>query len=146
MTMTYTEIETALQQLLRPEAVPYDAPTDADWQSFESRYGCHLGDEFKAFIALMSKYQFPGDILNVSSGRTNRNDSISVAYQYELQGAGWDAKMLPFYAIGNGDYFCLNSLECPDSRVFYYYAETQVFKPYCDSFEQWIQALPEFLA
>ncbi len=146
MTMTYTDIETALRQLLRPEALLFDAPTDADWQSLESQFRCQFGDDFKAFIALMSKFQFPGDILNVSSGRTNGNDVISVAYQYELQCDSWDVTMIPFYAIGNGDYFCLSSMECPASRVFYYFAEKQAFEPYCDSFEQWIQGLPEFLA
>lgn len=146
MNMSYADIESVLQHLCQPESPPCDAPTEADWQSLESRFGCRFGDAFKSFIALMSKYQFPGDILNVSTGRTNGNDSVLVAYQHEMHGDGWDSAMIPFYAIGNGDYFCLSRTECPSSRVFYYYAEIQAFEPHCDSFEQWILDLPSFLA
>ena len=32
----------------------------------------------------MSEYVFPGDILNVSSGRTNGNDTIEFIYNYEM--------------------------------------------------------------
>lgn len=37
----------------------------------------------------MSEYSFPGDILNVSSGKTNGNDTIEFTYDYEIkQGDG----------------------------------------------------------
>jgi len=146
MTMTPAEVESVLQRVLRPEAVPLDPPTVEDWRQLESRFGCRFGNEFKSFIALMSKYQFPGDILNVSSGRTNGNDSIELAFEYESQESGWDANMIPFYAIGNGDYFCLSKEECPASRVFYYYADRKTFEPYSGTVEDWIQQLPLFLA
>jgi hypothetical protein len=145
MTKVYAEIESILRQLLPQETNSYDFPADADWQSLESMFNCQFGDDFKAFISLMSKYHFPGDILNVSTGRTNGNDTISFSYEFEMKLGEWDCKMIPFYSIGNGDYFCLKSDECPSSRVYYYYAEIRKFAEYSDSFEKWIHDLPAFL-
>jgi hypothetical protein len=144
--MTHLEVQTLLAKLLRREEVPFDPPTEADWKVLESRFRCRFGDEFKAFIALMSEFTFPGEILNVSRVRTNGNDAILIAYDLEMKHSTWDERMIPFYAIGNGDYFCLASSECPQSRVFYYDHETEAFEPYCDSFEVWLRQLPDFLA
>lgn len=144
--MTPTEMEQILASVLPLEPTQFDPPSIQDWQRLEADFGCQFNDDFKEFMALMSRYQFPGDILNVASGRTNGNDSIRVAFDLEASGEQWDSTMIPFYAIGNGDYFCLNKNECPSSQVYYFYAERQAFEPYSDSFEDWIRQLPQFLA
>jgi len=144
--MQAREIESILQSLLSKEAVAFDPPSLEDWNLLESQFGCRFGEDFKFFIALMSRYQFPGDILNVSSGKTNGNDTIAIAFDYEMRFSTWHSEMIPFYAIGNGDYFCLNKNECPCSRVFYYYADRQTFEPYAVSFSEWLRQLPAFLA
>ena len=59
----------------------------------------------------MSEYVFPGDILNVSSGKTNGNDTIEFIYDYEMKRRFLEKRTNPFYSIGNGDYFCLHSKE-----------------------------------
>lgn len=144
--MLQEEMESILQSFCPREQTLLDAPTADDWRRLESRFGCQFGDDFKTFIYLMSKYQFPGEILNVSRGNTNGNDSIEVAFDVESLTAVWDPVMLPFYAIGNGDYFCLDIRECPDSRVLYFYSDRQVFETYLDSFEEWIRQLPGFIS
>lgn len=144
--MTSSEIEAVLRNVLRAEPATLDPPSIADWNRIESKFGCRVGESFKAFIELMSRFQFPGDILNVSSGRTNGNDLIDVAFDVERQCVDWNPEMIPFYSIGNGDYFCLNKNECPDSRVYYYYSERSAYEPFTGSFEEWIKSLPEFLA
>lgn len=143
--MSIEEIESTLAKVLRPESVPLDPPSQRDWQQLEEKFGCTFGGEFRGFIHLMSKYQFPGEILNVSTGRTNGNDSIVIAYELEANQHGWAAEMIPFYAVGNGDYFCLSANECPASRVFYFFADRLVFEPYANSMEGWIRDLPTFL-
>jgi hypothetical protein len=57
----------------------------------------------------------------------------------------WNKNFIPFYGIGNGDYFCLNAKECPDSKVYYRYHEDLRMEEYSDSFEMWIKDLPDFL-
>ncbi len=144
--MTEESIDHLLSSILVTEPAPFDPPSVEDWRRLETKLGCRFSQDFKSFIACMSRYQFPGEILNVSSGRTNGNDSIALSYDLEVQGSDWDPDMIPFYAIGNGDYFCLNRSESPESQVYYYYADRGVFEPYSPTFEAWIEQLPAFLA
>lgn len=144
--MTREEIESILKSTLDEEVITYDPPTSGDWSELETKFSCVFGKEFKLFIDLMSKYAFPGDILNVSTGSTNGNDTISFIYDFEMKQGNWIPEMIPFYSIGNGDYFCLSSIESPSSSVYYYYHENSLFEKYTDDFESWIKALPEFLS
>lgn len=141
-----TSVETIIRALLRPEPVPFDPPSNADWRRLEARFGCRLDEPFKEFMALMSRFEFPGEILNVSTGRTNGNDPIELVYDLECRWPEWDPDMIPFFAIGNGDYFCLNRVECPSSNVYYRYLERVSFEKYSRSFEEWVMQLPQYLA
>lgn len=144
--MSPNEMERILQSLIASETATLDPPSSADWDRLESKFGCRFDDDFKTFIGLMSRYSFPGDILNVSSGRTNGNDSIALAYDLECMGPDWNPVMIPFYAIGNGDYFCVNKVKCPASPVYYFYSERPAFERYSTSFDEWVSQLPEYLA
>lgn len=109
-----------LNGILDKELGNLDIPSVNDWKYIEKKFGCQFPSEFKLFIEFMSEYSFPGDILNVSNGKTNGNDTIEFTYDYEMQQGGWKEELIPFYSIGNGDYFCLLSNECPNSGVYYY--------------------------
>lgn len=139
-------MEALLGSLMPIETRQLDPPTALDWENLEAFFGCQFNDDFKNFIALMAKYQFPGEIYDVSAGRDGGNGSIIVAYELEMQESVWNLDMIPFYGIGNGDYFCLHRGECPNSAVYYYYHDCLKFECYSDSFEQWVLGLPEFLA
>lgn len=144
--MTRSEMEHVLSSILEPEQAPLDPPTAADWASLSVRLSCSFDADFCNFIELLSSYQFPGDIYNVSTGNTNGNDSIQIVYDTEMSLGHWNPNMVPFYGIGNGDYFCLNRLECPNSKVYYYYADRDAYEAYSPSFEHWVRNLPTFLA
>lgn len=143
--MPSNEFEQILKRVLPIETANLDPPSMNDWQRLESTFCCTFGSDFKVFIDLMSRYRFPGEILNVSTGRTNGDDSIEVAYNLEREYEGWNSEMIPYYAIGNGDYFCLYRSECPDSSVYYYYLERREFVKYCSTFIDWVRQLPGFL-
>ena len=53
--------------------------------------------------------------------------------------------LVPFYAIGNGDYFCFSAARADQSPVLYLDHETQTATEENASFADWVQALPEFL-
>lgn len=144
--MTLNEMSDHLATLLSREQVGFDPPSDADWVALETKFGCKFNSDFRNFISLMAVYCFPGDIFNVSSGPTNGNDPIQLVYDLEVaNNPHWDANMIPFYGIGNGDYFCLSKVECPESRVYYYYADRGSTEVYSGSFEDWIRGLSGFL-
>ena len=140
--MTKEEVESVLGTLLRAEAVGHDPPSQADWDALSHRFGGTFPDSFRHFMDLMAKYQFPGDVFNVSTGRTNGNDPIDLVYEAETQAGHWDRDMIPFYGVGNGDYFCLNRSECPGSAVYYFDHDAATFRHHSDSFDDWIRDLP----
>ncbi|MDM5187370.1 SMI1/KNR4 family protein [Bacillus sp. DX4.1] len=140
--MEYNEIESILSTIIEREIETLDRPTDKEWKELSDQFNCSFSDEFKYFIELMSLWAFPGDIYNVSKGKTNGNDPIEEIYNHEMNSGNWDSNMMPFYGIGNGDYFCLHILE---SKVYYYYHDTGRFEEYCDTFKTWIEGLPNFL-
>ncbi|HEX9062036.1 MAG TPA: SMI1/KNR4 family protein [Clostridia bacterium] len=144
--MTRDEIEKILASILEKEERPFDLPTIDEWNDLSKKFNCKFSDDFKYFIELMSEYSFPGDIHNVSFGRTNGNDSIALVYDYEMQDGNWNADLIPFYGIGNGDYFCISAKESPNSHVYYFYHDDLIIEQYSNDFEEWINGLPTFLA
>lgn len=141
--MTYIEIEKILSSILDKEAYTYDKPTSTDWLSLSKYLNYSFSDDFKYFIELMTYWSFPGDIYNVSREHNNGNDSIKDVYDHEMVHGNWNKDMIPFYGIGNGDYFCISTL---GDKVYYYYHDKLKFEEYCVTFEDWIKKLPNFLS
>jgi hypothetical protein len=145
--MTKDAIEAVLKRCLSPEKAAFMPPNESDWRALELKFACEFPIELRCFIELMASYSFPGEILNVGAGPNNGNDTINIAYDLEdMENPDWLKRMVPFYAIGNGDYFCVASDEGQASSIYYYYAEQRQFKKYCDSMETWVKQLPEFLS
>ncbi len=120
------EIANLLDSMLDKELEDLDSPSDNDWRELEKKFGCQFPKEFKCFIELMSEYVFPGDILNVSSGKTNGNDTIEFIYDYEMKEGFWKNELIPFYSIGNGDYFCLHSKRASEREFTFIFMKNMV--------------------
>ncbi len=143
--MTMDEIKSILDTILDKVQCLYDVPNEEDWAHLSKKFNCMFDEDFKNFIQLMSEYEFPGDLFNVSSGKTNGNDNISFVYDYEIRSGKWNPEFIPFYGIGNGDYFCISAEKNPNSPVYYFFHEDCRFECYSNSFEEWIKGLPDFL-
>jgi SMI1-KNR4 cell-wall len=143
--MTKVEMDRILGAILKKQWDRFDPPSPADWEVLSAKLGCTFSNDFRSFIELMAVYRFPGQIYNVSSGKTNDEDQIAVVYDMECKYPEWDPDMIPFFGIGNGDYFCINRMQCPDSPVYYRYLDRESFEEDSPSFEQWIRGLPDFL-
>lgn len=140
--MKKNEIETILNTCLEKEEYEYLVPSNDDWKDLENKIGIIFPETFKFFIDLMSIYSFPGDIYNVIEGNNNGNDTILQVYLSECQFPEWDENMIPFYGIGNGDYFCICKV---DMKIYYYYQDMLKYEQYSENMEDWIQELPDFL-
>lgn len=144
--MKKEELRKILITCVPRNSVGFQAPATSEWDSLEKRFGCQFPSDMKKFIDLMSEFAFPGDILNVGAGPHNGNDTIESVYEFELQHSpSWRSEMVPFFSIGNGDYFCVSSVECPDTPVYYFYADREQFQRYSNSFVEWVVELPTFL-
>ena len=125
---------------------PYDVPDQNDWMAIEQKFKINFCKEFMWFMEIINEFLFPGDILNVKEdGNTNGNDTIVFTYDHEIKHGSWPAQYIPFYSIGNGDYFCLSSKDDVACKVYYYYHETSLVKKYAENFSEWISDLPSFM-
>lgn len=134
-----------LHNILELESKKLDMPSVSDWIRIEKKFNHRFSREFRFFIELMAEYDFPGEILNVSSGRTNGNDFIECTYDIEIKHGEWEEGLIPFYSIGNGDYFCLLTNEEVNEAVYYYSHENSGIEKEADDFQEWLIQLPFFL-
>ncbi|EEF59771.1 SMI1/KNR4 family protein [Pedosphaera parvula] len=131
--MTREEIENVLASLFKKRTVPFDSATPQDWNKLNEKFGTHFSNEFILFMELVNKYQFRGEILNITrGGYSSSNDTIAFSYDFEMKNGDWQKDMIPFYNIGNGDYFCLSASAGEDSPVFYFYHDDGRFERYSD--------------
>lgn len=144
--MNKEEIRQSLADVLVRETALLDVPAEADWLSLEERFETRFPAEFKAFIDLMSEFAFPGDIYNVpQKGRSNGNDTITQIFESERANSDWPEYLVPFYGIGNGDYFVLDTRERDSSAVYFRNHADGGIVRYSDNFGVWIKKLPAFL-
>jgi hypothetical protein len=144
--MKKDDVRLVLSKCLRKYDVEYDTPTNDDWMKFEAFFGTKFPQSFRSFIDLMAEFSFPGDIYNVKNdGYTNGNDDIISVYTSESSFSDWSRNLIPFYGIGNGDYFVIDAGEGEKSAVYYRYHETGEVEKYSSSFDEWIEKIPEFL-
>lgn len=138
------EIEKILKGNVDERMEEIREPNKEEWENLEEKFGCEFGEDFKDFIGLMGKYSFPGDILGV--GETSENDTIDSTYDYEIRYGNRESDMIPFYSIGNGDYFCFSSKQLPESPIYYIRHEDSSVEEEYGSFREWVLDLPDFLS
>jgi SMI1-KNR4 cell-wall len=145
--MNKQEVRQLLSASLTPESASLQPPTAEEWGALEDLLEMRFPIAFRYFIELMSEFQFPGDIYNVpQSGRTNGNDTIDRVYLQEVQSSCWPVELIPFYGMGNGDYFALRREGGVASGVYYWYHERRAAEVYSPTFDLWLLHLSEFLS
>lgn len=144
--MNKSEMLSVLAQTLRSAVPQYSHPTHADWSSLERRLGMMFPSDFIDFHQALCGFDFPGDMYNVTtSAPTNGNDLLAVVYETEAADPAWPRWLIPFYGIGNGDYFAFDARAGKDSPVYYWYHERRAADVYCESFAVWLAGLEGFL-
>jgi hypothetical protein len=117
--MNSKEVGALLESRLKKCDLPEAEFSPDDALRIEEHFRCRLPESFSHMRALIGLYRIYGDHLPA-------NEIILTAKAEKEINPLWDDDLLPFYAIGNGDYLCLRLSECPDSRVY--------FVPHDDSF------------
>lgn len=144
--MNRIEIEGILKSCMSKHSHSFDAPSKNDWAVFVKSYGTDFGESFTKFMELMSIYKFPGEIFNIATGNVRNCASIYDVYDSECDSSTWNDSMVPFYGIGNGDFFCLHKKEGLTSAVYYFDHASEDFEKEYDNFDGWIKDLINFLA
>jgi hypothetical protein len=136
--MTRDQIEEIVVRAWRRRGQPTASPSAEDWARFEERWGCRFPAEFRHLQELMSLYWFEGDYLRIAP---HANDTtVAAACEAEAaSGRDWDADLIPFYDVGNGDLVCLRASQCPRSPVYYIYHEDDAVEEVAGSLEAWLR-------
>jgi hypothetical protein len=137
--MTTDEIGRRLAALFRKRTEPLRAPTASEWQALRASLGWTWPDDFFGFHSVVGDYWFEGELLGVAS--IDDSDTIAVAREAEVRIGGWPEDLVPFLAVGNGDYYCLARREGGSSGVYYVFHEDRRVEQLHDSFENWIERL-----
>jgi hypothetical protein len=119
--MTVDELSTLVARRCSRREAPLRSPSDADWQALESAFGCKFPLLFYELHRLYSLYQFEGEWLPVAADidPLSPDTPILVARVERESGRVWEDALVPFYAVGSGDYVCLRADEGATSRVMF---------------------------
>ena len=129
-----------------PQDEQGDPPTSEDWAFLERKFHCSFSPEFVAFAELIVDYNLPGMMRVRREGNSASDDpTIDWWYDREMSSGGWNADMMPFISVGNGDFFCLSVADGPRSGVYYADHEAGEEQRLTASFPEWLERLEEFL-
>jgi hypothetical protein len=85
--------------------LPEPAMPPDDGVRIEDYFGCSMR-------ALIGIYRIEGDHMPA--------EEMIAAFEAEKEiNPTWEDDLIPFYAIGNGDYLCFRKSECPNSGVYF---------------------------
>jgi hypothetical protein len=140
--MTADEITRQLAGLFKRRTERLRAPTPSEWEALRASLNWTWPDEFFQFHRVVGEYWFEGDLLGVA--QLDDSDTIAVARDTEVEVGNWPDDLVPFLAVGNGDYFCLSRREGGSSRVYYVFHEGRRVDVLHDSFANWLLHLDEY--
>jgi len=106
--------------------------------------GWNFPPDFVHFMEVMKDFDTPG-LLDVGPDILHDIGLIADTYDYEMSWGQWDADLIPFLAIGNGDFWCLCASAGPDSRVIYACHEDAPEEEGAPNFTHWLLSIEEFL-
>jgi len=115
-----------------------------DWDYFKEKFNITDIDlNFVIFMDLINHFEFPGDIYFLI--KSEINDNIFNVYDHEIKYGDWNASLIPFYGIGNGDYFCISGKDFPVARVYFFdHSDNSVIVKYF-SFEDFVNDIHVYI-
>ena len=130
--MSESEIEDIVKSHCQKRTEPVAAPTLEQWGSLERHFGCELPHELFHLRVIGSRYWLGGDHLPISE--------IPIVHKRESDGGRhWDADLVPFFSVGNGDNLCVRRSEGGQSGVYYWAHDDTVVRRLHQSVAAYIQ-------
>ena len=143
--MNESEVNAVLSKLFRLRVPPEPAPSPNDWRGLSAFFLMQFPEEFIHFMNLLGNYYIEGGFLKVAeSGRLIGDDTIVSAVICEQNIGSWPSSLVPFFGVGNGDYYCIS--RAFPFRITYIYHEDRSVSVMHNSFEEFLKhELPDFV-
>lgn len=136
--MTESEIRFILAGIFRAQSPAQAAPTQKDWENLSSFLLTGFPEDFVHFMNLAGSFYIEGELLRVAvNGDLLGADTIASAVIAEKNVGGWPDNLIPFFSVGNGDYYCLE--KGVRSSVVYIYHEDRSTETLHESFEAFLK-------
>jgi hypothetical protein len=136
--MTKNEIDSLLNEIFPTESEPLAAPTTTDWEEIKTFFSTEFPEDFVFFMELIGNYCIKGELLRISEkNNISGIDTIVSAVLAERTVGNWPENLIPFFSVGNGDYYCLTKGLA--ARVVYIYHEDRSMELLHDSFELFLK-------
>ena len=136
--MTENEIRSLMANIFRAEMPPKAAPNRSDWDKLFAFFETEFPDDFVHFMNLSGNFYIEGELLRVAvDGELIGDNTIVSVVIAERNIGGWPDNLIPFFSVGNGDYYCLEKGEQP-SVVFIYHEDRSTEKMH-ESFEAFLK-------
>ena len=143
--MTRNKIDALLRSLFTLKSDTNTPPTQSNWNELVSFFGASFPDEFISFMELAGNHYIEGGLLRIADdGNIRGKDTIISSVEAEKSLGSWPDDLIPFYSVGNGDYYCISKER--DTPVLYLYHEDHSVEVLHDSFELFLEnELPDFV-
>ena len=136
-----------LKPVLRVREFPGRSLVEGDWDRVAEVFGRRPPDSFVVFVELLSEFHCWGAaLLGAAAGQAEDGDFESVARFEREAPLGWPVGLIPFWEIGNGDYFALDLRNADRAPVVLHdHTDGSIREEYPD-FESFVRALPDTLS
>ena len=127
---------------------PIDPPGEAAWDAVVARFGCEVSPDYHRLFAASLRLWVDLTLLGPNRDESPTGyESIIDVYDGEVaSNPSWNSQLLPFCAIGNGDYFCFLIEQPIAEKVYYVYHEDGTEELESPTVEDWIRGLTDFLS
>jgi len=141
--MNESNINALLKSLFPAETEIKKRPTARDWQELCEFLNFEFPSEFVDFTNLSGAYRIDGTFLKVANnGELFGVETIASVIIAEGKIKGWPPSLIPFFSVGNGDYYCLDK---NNDSVTYLYHEDRSTEKLHNTFRLFLQnELPDF--
>ena len=121
-------------------------PEPDDWAAMEARFGCTFEDSFKHFMTSIVDYNCPTVLAVRRDGLPDGWHGwdgwrMDHAFDRETELGDWNPAMIPFFSLGNGDYYCLKDGGGGRSEVWFRDHEDESDEKIAGSFAEFLDRL-----
>lgn len=130
---------------------PKKAPSPEDWSHLEEWTGFVFPEDFKSFYEQARYYHFEGELPSVFGKGTDGMDWMELlSREREAADVQLPRDLVPFCAVGNGDFHCFRKLDPTGATydIVYWYGDkgadqSETPEVLASDFRSWLQGYVE---
>lgn len=117
--MTRADMRDRIARVFQSRDLPEEPPSTEEWNTVSASLGGRVPQALESFYEVAAEFRFEGDLLPIAvGGDLEAPDTLLTVRAAEEGIGGWPERMIPFFAMGNGDYLCVALNDDPEGPVY----------------------------